>query len=108
MQILLVNLAAAAGAVVAYLGWPQLGRVNGAYGFAARIPVAVVMLVAMAAKWGTHYELGAPGLPEMEFFTKWVTIGLIPQLVLWIAFTIIVGCLFGSIAAAVRARARAE
>lgn len=56
------------------------------------------MLVAMAANWGTHYELGPPGFPEMNLVLKWFAIGLLPQLSAWIAFTVIVGSLFGGIA----------
>jgi hypothetical protein len=62
------------------------------------------MLVAMFANWGTHYEGGPPGFPEMATFPKWLWIGLLPQLVLWVGFTVIVGGLFGGITAAVKRR----
>jgi hypothetical protein len=96
--IFLVNLASFLPLWIAYRGWPELGRVDAVYGLAARIPVALLMLVAMAANWGTHYELGPPGFPEMNLVSKWFVIGFLPQLSLWIAFTVIVGSLFGSIA----------
>ena len=96
--IVLVNLASFLPLWIAYRGWPELGKVEAAYGLAARIPVAILMLVAMAANWGTHYELGPPGFPEMNLVAKWFVIGLLPQLSLWIAFTVIVGSLFGSLA----------
>jgi hypothetical protein len=57
------------------------------------------MLAAMIANWGTHYELGPPDLPPMGLLPKWILIGLIPQLTFWIAFTVIVGIVFGSVAA---------
>lgn len=95
-----------AAAFVAYRGWPALGRVLGAYGLAARIPVAALMLVAMMANWGTHYELGPPDLPPMGLFTKWVAIGLVPQLTFWVAFTVVVGTIFGAVAAMIGGRAR--
>jgi hypothetical protein len=94
------------GAFVAYRGWPALGRVLAAYGLAARIPVAALMLVAMMANWGTHYELGPPDLPPMGLFAKWVVIGLLPQLTFWIAFTVVIGTIFGSVAAMIGGRAR--
>jgi hypothetical protein len=72
--------------------------VEAVYGLAARIPVALLMLVAMSANWGTHYELGPPGFPEMSLVPKWFVIGFLPQLSLWIAFTVIVGSIFGSLA----------
>jgi hypothetical protein len=93
-----VNLGFALGAVIAYRGWPELGRLDLAYGLAARVPVAILMLVAMYAGWGTHYEQGPPGFPEMGVFAKWVWIGLVPQMLLWIGFTVTVGGLFGSLA----------
>ena len=94
-------------AFVAFRAWPALGRVLMAYGLAARIPVALVMLVAMAANWGTHYELGPPGLPPMGLFTKWLLLGLVPQMTFWIAFTMVVGGLFGSVTALLAGRTRA-
>ncbi|MGH9463202.1 MAG: hypothetical protein ACRD1X_18490 [Vicinamibacteria bacterium] len=80
--------------------WPALFRTLLAYGFAARIPVAIVMLFAIYGGWGTHYELGPPGMPEMSPFVKWIVIGLIPQMTAWIAYTVVFGSLFGGIAAA--------
>ena len=96
--IVLANLASFIPLWIAYRGWPELGKVEAIYGLAARIPLALLMFVAMAANWGTHYELGPPGFPEMSLVPKWFVIGLLPQLSAWIAFTVIVGSLFGSIA----------
>jgi len=96
--IVLANLASFLSLWIAYRGWPELGKVEAIYGLAARIPVAILMFVAMAANWGTHYELGPPGFPEMSLVSKWFLIGLLPQLSLWIAFTVIVGSLFGGLA----------
>jgi len=94
------------GAAIAYRGWPALGRVLLAYGLAARIPVALVMLAAMLGNWGTHYDVAPPDFPAMSPIAKWVIIGLLPQLTIWIWFTIAGGALVGAIAAAVTARAR--
>ena len=102
----LLAVASLAGAFVAFRGWPALGRVLGAYALAARIPVAALMLLAMMANWGTHYELGPPDLPPMGLFTKWFAIGLVPQLTFWIAFTIVIGTIFGAVAAMIGGRAR--
>ena len=96
--IVLVNVASFLPLWIAYRGWPELGKVDLAYGLAARIPVALLMFVAMAANWGTHYELGPPGFPEMSLLPKWFVIGFLPQLSLWITFTVVVGSLFGSAA----------
>jgi len=93
-------------AFVASRGWPALARVLLAYGLAARIPVAVLMLVAMKANWGTHYELGPPQMPAMGLIAKWALIGLVPQMTFWIAFTIAVGTIFGALTALLGGRAR--
>ena len=92
------------GAYVAFRGWPALGKTLLAYGLAARIPVAVVMLVAMLGNWGTHYDVAPPGFPEMGPIPKWLLIGLLPQLTIWIWFTMAVGAFCGGIALAIRDR----
>lgn len=97
MFIFAVQGAALVGGVIACFGWPRLALVNFAYGLAARIPVAVVMLIAMSAKWGTHYEKGVPGLPQYPLVQEWALIGLLPQLVGWVSFTIVVGGLLGGL-----------
>jgi hypothetical protein len=96
--LLLFAIACLVALFVALRAWPALGRVLLAYGLAARIPVALVMLVAILSDWGTHYEKGAPGFPAMQPLAKWFWIGLVPQLTLWVAFTVIVGTLFGALA----------
>jgi uncharacterized membrane protein len=44
------------GIAIGILAWPALGRTLLAYGLAARIPIALLMLVAMLGNWGTHYD----------------------------------------------------
>ena len=75
------------GPALITLGWPALFKVLIAFGYAARIPVAVVMLLALRGHWGTHYD----GLPPdyaapASFFSQYMVIALKPQMVLWIAF----------------------
>jgi len=91
-------LASIVAAMIAYRGWPALGRVLLAYGLAARVPVAIVMLIAIYANWGTHYDVPPPNFPAMSPLAKWFWIGLLPQLFLWIPFTICLGALFGGVA----------
>ena len=87
---------------IACQGWPALGRVLLAYALAARIPVALVMLVAIFGNWGTHYDVAPPTpIPATGALGKWVLIGLIPQMTVWIAFTMAVGGLVGALTAAV-------
>jgi hypothetical protein len=86
---------------IAMRAWPALARTLLAYAFAARIPVVLVMLVAILQSWGTHYDVAPPDFPTMEPLAKWFWIGVVPQLTVWIAFTVIVGMLMGGIAALV-------
>jgi hypothetical protein len=96
------------GAFVAYRGWPALGRVLFAYGLAARIPVVIVMLLAMLGNWGTHYDVAPPGFPAMGTLAKWLAIGVLPQLTIWIWFTMAAGAIAGTITAAVLRAKRPE
>src|SRR5262245_15247324 len=68
---------------VAYYGAGALGRVLFAYGLVARIPVVLVMLVAILGNWGTHHDVMPPGAPEMSVWPKWLLIAVLPQLTLW-------------------------
>jgi hypothetical protein len=99
-----------AGSIVGLLlglrAWPALGRTLLAYAFAARVPVAIVMLAAMLGNWGTHYDVAPPGFPAMAPLTKWLLIGLLPQLTIWIWFTVVIGGLAGIGAAALASRGR--
>ena len=95
LAFIVVSLVAA---VIAYRGWPALGRVNFVYGLAARIPVVIVMLVAIYGNWGTHYDVAPPNVAAMAPLTKWFMIGFIPQMFIWVPFTMCVGALFGGIA----------
>ncbi|MGA9771609.1 MAG: hypothetical protein WBV94_21440 [Blastocatellia bacterium] len=88
-----------------YSGWPRLFNVLLAYGYAARIPVLIVMYIAMRGNWGTHYDVAPPNFPpDTAFWPKFMQLAFVPQLVIWIVFTIITGMLTGSIAAAIRQR----
>jgi hypothetical protein len=103
-----ILIATVAGILIARKGWPSLSKTLLAYGLAARIPVAAVMLFAIMGNWGTHYDVPPPGYPaEVAPFTKWVQIGLIPQLTIWITFTVIIGSIFGAVALAVTKRSPA-
>ncbi|HEY2934363.1 MAG TPA: hypothetical protein VGK99_21690 [Acidobacteriota bacterium] len=99
-SLVLFIVASVVSGIIAYAGSPALGKVMFAYGLAARIPVALVALVAMLGNWGTHYDVAPPNFPQMGVFAKWLIIGLVPQLTLWVAYTLVVGCLFGGIALA--------
>jgi hypothetical protein len=90
------------GIAIGILAWPALGRTLLAYGLAVRIPIALLMLVAMLGNWGTHYD--ARPSYQMSTLGWWVAIGLAPQLSFWIWITIVFGALFGIVAAAMARR----
>jgi len=96
---------ASAGCIVTILvlrsAWPAMFKTLLAYGLAARIPVAILMLIAIQGNWGTHYDVPPTDhFPAMNWIMKWLLIGALPQLFIWMAFTVTVGLLFGSVAVA--------
>ncbi|MEO5762347.1 MAG: hypothetical protein ABIR28_08550 [Vicinamibacteria bacterium] len=84
--------------------WPELWKTLLAYAFAARIPVALLMLFAILGNWGTHYDVPPPGFPEYSPFVKWFLIGFLPQMTLWIYMTVVGGLVAGGVAGAVAGR----
>jgi len=108
-QQLGIAIASIVAVLILRKGWPAFFQTMLSYAFASRIPVLIVMLIAMLGDWGTHYELGPPGYPEMGFLTKFILIALFPQMTFWIMFTMVVGTLCGGVAAAlVRPKVTAE
>ncbi len=87
--------------ILARRAWPTFFKTILGYAFASRIPVLIVMFTAMLGNWGTHYELGPPGTPEMGFLAKFIVIAVVPQMTFWIMVTMVIGTLFGGLAAAV-------
>jgi len=106
-KLLLGLVVIAAGAAVQFGAWPALARTLVAYGFAARIPVAIVMFFAIRGNWGTHYDALPPNYTgPMDFWGKYFMIGLVPQLIFWVAYTVVLGSLCGGIAAAIKGRGK--
>ncbi len=83
------------------LSWPSYWKVLCAYAVAARLPVIVIMYYAIKGNWGTHYDVVPPGGTFPDWQTKFVQIGLLPQVFLWIPFTVILCGLFGVITVAI-------
>lgn len=94
---------------VARRGWPLLWRVLLAYGFAARLPVLVVMFLSIFRGWDTHYAKPRPDFPAMGPWGLFFWTAMLPQLSIWILLTVAGGMIFGGLALlASRPRARAE
>lgn len=91
-------------AFVPFSSWPELGKTLFAYALAARVPVAVVMLIAIFGNWGTHYDVLPPNPPPnlvaLGPLGRWFFIGLLPQLTIWIAQTVLIGTLLGALVVA--------
>jgi hypothetical protein len=92
------------------IGWRALGNTLLAYAFAARIPVVIVMFLAMRGNggqgWGTHYDAAAPVFAQASFFRKFFYEAIVPQFTLWIGWTVAVGALIGGIVTAVAGRGK--
>ena len=64
------------------------------------------MLFAILGNWGTHYDVVAPASRRLRPLAKWLWIGVLPQLTVWIWYTVLIGGLFGLVAGAIAARGR--
>jgi hypothetical protein len=91
---------------VARPGWPALWRVLLAYGVAARVPVVIVMFLAIFLGWDSHYAKPRPDFPPMGHLGLFLWTALLPQATIWIYLTVVGGMIFGALAVAVWRRAR--
>lgn len=87
---------------VARPGWPALWKVLLAYGFAARIPVLIVMFLAIFGGWDSHYAKPRPDFPQMGPWGLFFWTALLPQFSVWIYLTVVGGLLFGALAIGIR------
>ena len=106
VAMLVPAVAGIVGMSIVCRGWCALGRILFYYALAARIPVILITLLAVVGDWGTHYDAVPPGFPEMSAMGKFFWSGVVPQLTVWVAYTMVVGALFGGIAVAVTSRRR--
>jgi len=101
-RLIYIWLVTAIAALVTLLGWPALFKVIVAYGYAARIPVAVVMFFAFRGNWGTHYDALPSDMPlGYSLWEKYWLLGFFPQLVFWVGYTVVSGMLLGGITAVI-------
>ena len=91
---------------VQYPAWPKLFKTLLAFGYAVRIPVAILMYFAIRGQWGTHYDVLPPDFVDTGFWSTYMQIGFLPQMILWIAFTVVIGGLFAGVAAAIAGRSK--
>lgn len=88
--------------------WRPYWNVLLAYALAARIPVIIVMYLAFRGKWGTHYDALPPNVVFESEATKFIQLGLFPQLFFWIPFTVVFCGLIGIGVVAIRKWLAAE
>jgi hypothetical protein len=92
------------------IGWRSLGNTLLAYAFAARIPVLIVMFLAMRGHggqgWGTHYDAVGPMFATASFARKFVYEAIVPQMTFWIGWTVVLGAILGVIVAGIGHRGK--
>ena len=89
--------------LIAWRGWRELIRYTLLYGVAVRLAVIAVTAIAFPAEWGTHFEKVQEEFadaPAQERFLRLVA----AQVLFWIPGTVLVGGVFGGVAAMVRGR----
>ncbi len=91
----------ALAALLTLPAWPRLWKALLAYGYAARIPVVVVMLLALRGRWGTHYDSVPQQFHGTSLLQTWLWLGFFAQLIFWVGYTIVAGMLFGCVAGAI-------
>lgn len=77
--------------------WPVLGKLLLAYAAAARVPVLIVMALAIRGGWRTHYDSLPPGFPILRRPALWFWTGLVPQATVWVAYTVAIGMAFSAV-----------
>jgi hypothetical protein len=92
------------------IGWRSLGNTLIAYAFAARIPVLIVMFLAMRANggqgWKTHYDVVPDTFAQASFAKKFFYTAILPQMTWWIGWTVVAGSILGVIVVAIARRGK--
>ncbi len=108
-SVLRLSMLGALGAVISVVAiivmrqaWPAYWNVMLVYSLIARIPVIIVYFLAIEGNWNTHYDALPPGVTVEG--PKFVLLGLLPQLFLWVPWTMIFCGLLGVLTAAVLRR----
>lgn len=90
-----VKLAGAPGTL-----WKNLVKTLVYYGLAARVPVIIIMGLAIFGNWGTHYDAISPAMPDASPMTRFLVSGVATQLIAWVSiWTVGIGTLIGLLGA---------
>jgi hypothetical protein len=89
--------------------WWNLFKTLVLYGLAARIPVLIIMGLAIYGNWGTHYDAFVGSLAHGTRAAKFLQGGVMTQLVWWVLiWTLGSGMLTGLITSFIRSRRRSK
>jgi hypothetical protein len=102
-MLLMLWAVAVLSAFLQCLAWPGLFKALTLYGFGARIPVVIIMFFALRGHWGTHYDY-LSGPSKLDFWPRFFWFAFFEELIYWVSFTVAVGALAGSVAAAIAKR----
>lgn len=101
--VLTIAVAGAVCATFALFVWWRLSLALLLYGFLARLVVVAIAYVAKTNGWDTHYTKFGPAGIERDLGDTMVS-ACISQFGFWVPFTILVGGVFGGLAAALGRR----
>lgn len=104
VSIVVFGVVAIIAIVVTRAGWPDLFALLLSYGFAVRIPMVAIYFLAFWLGWNTHYTAVPPDFPLTGWFSDWLVLGVVPQLTFWVAFTVVIGSIFGGFTLLVRGK----
>jgi hypothetical protein len=102
-MLLILWTVAILAAYLQYIAWPALCKTLITYGLGSRIPVVIIMFFALRGHWGTHYDRPS-GHFQRSFWPTFLWFGFFEELIYWVSFTVTLGSLAGSLAAALAKR----
>jgi hypothetical protein len=90
--------------------WRNLFKTLFLYGLAARIPVIIIMGLAIYGNWGTHYDAFSPGsMAQATLAAKFWRGGVMIQLIWWVLiWTVGSGMVTGLITSSIQSRQSAK
>jgi hypothetical protein len=96
-QLAILTVTTWIGILLARRAAPGLWRVLLAYGFAARVPVLIVMAISIFGGLDTHYAKPGPDFPPMGPLGLFLWTALLPQFSVWIWMTVAGGLLVAAL-----------
>lgn len=101
----LIGVISTGAVIVGMFAWFRLSLTLLVYGLLARVPVILITLIAIAFDLETHYTALPAGVGPLEGMDL-VMATCMPQLMLWVPFTVLAGGLFGCLGALLSGKGR--